>query len=93
MQKITSVPKAPEYYNGVINLRGEVVPVMSAHRKMGLGEDVITKVQDHYLKLEVQGLVGIQVDEVREVVTLGESEIERSAQNKKNANYIYQRNR
>ena len=85
MQKITRVPKAPEYYAGVINLRGEVVPVMSAHRKMGLGDDTITKAtRIIILKLEVQGLVGILVDEVREVVTLGESEIDRSAQNKKN---------
>ena len=42
MQKITRVPKVPNYYPGIINLRGEIVPVMSARAKMGLGEDVIT---------------------------------------------------
>ena len=82
MQKITRVPKVPAYYPGIINLRGEIVPVMSARIKMGLGEDVITnQSRIIILKLELQGLVGIVVDAVREVITLGESEIDRTAQN------------
>ena len=82
MQKITRVPKVPDYYPGIINLRGEIVPVMSARIKMGLGEDVITnQSRIIILKLELQGLVGIVVDAVREVITLGESEIDRTAQN------------
>ena len=36
MQKITRVPKAQEYFKGIINLRGEIVPVMSIRLKMGL---------------------------------------------------------
>ena len=42
MQKITRVPKAQPYFKGIINLRGEIVPVMSIRRKMGLEDDVIT---------------------------------------------------
>lgn len=42
MQKITRVPKAQSYFKGVINLRGEVVPVMSLRTKMGLEADVFT---------------------------------------------------
>jgi purine-binding chemotaxis protein CheW len=80
MQSITRVPKTPDYYVGVINLRGEVVPVMSARRKMFLGEDVITKSSRIIiLKLDLQGLVGILVDEVKEVIALGEDEIDRTA--------------
>ena len=91
MQKITRVPKAPSYYPGVINLRGEVVPVMSARLKMGLDADEITKdTRIIILRLEAQGLVGILVDEVKEVITLGESEIDRSNQNsnKQDTTYI-----
>jgi purine-binding chemotaxis protein CheW len=90
MQKITRVPKVPAYYPGIINLRGEIVPVMSARVKMGLGEDVITnQSRIIILKLEVQGLVGIVVDAVREVITLGESEIDRTAQNSKKQDTTY----
>lgn len=90
MQKITRVPKVPNYYPGIINLRGEIVPVMSARAKMGLGEDVITnQSRIIILKLEVQGLVGIVVDAVREVITLGESEIDRTAQNSRKQDTTY----
>ena len=42
MQKITRVPKIQTYFKGVINLRGEIVPVMSVRKKMNLDDDVIT---------------------------------------------------
>ena len=42
MQKITRVPTSQFYFLGVINLRGEVIPVMSIRRKMGLEDDVYT---------------------------------------------------
>ena len=42
MQKITRVPKAQSYFKGVINLRGEIVPVMSIRLKMGLEIDQFT---------------------------------------------------
>ena len=42
MQKITRVPKVQSYFNGVINLRGEVIPVMSLRIKMDLPKDEFT---------------------------------------------------
>lgn len=79
MTKITRVPKAPRHYLGVINLRGEVVPVMSLHRKMDLGEDDVTNASRIIiLKVEGQGLLGVVVDEVKEVLTLSEDDIDRT---------------
>ena len=92
MQKITRVPKAPHHYVGVINLRGEIVPVMSVRRKMGLDDDEYTnKTRIIILKLELQGLIGVIVDEVKEVINLGEDDIDRNLQNSNNradANFI-----
>ncbi len=77
MQKITRVPKAQVYFKGIINLRGEIVPVMSVRTKMDLEDDVFTgKTRIIILKVEEKGLLGIIVDEVCEVVTLNEDEIE-----------------
>ena len=42
MQKFTRVPKAQSYFMGIINLRGEIVSVMSVRKKMGLEDDVFT---------------------------------------------------
>ena len=82
MQHITRVPKVPAYLKGVINLRGEVLPVMSLRIKMGLEADELTRAtRIIILKQEQQGSVGIIVDEVKEVVTLGSSAIEKLSQN------------
>ena len=78
MQRITHVPKLPEYLKGVINMRGEVIPVLSIRLKMGLEADEITKATRILIvKLEEDGNVGFIVDEVKEVVTLYEADIER----------------
>lgn len=84
MQKITRVPKVAPYLKGVINLRGEVIPIMSLRLKMFLPEDEITKAtRIIILKLEQYGSVGIIVDEVREVVTLDAEHIEKIAYDSK----------
>ncbi len=78
MQKITRVPKAQSYFPGIINLRGEIVPVMSVRTKMGLEPDEITDASRIIiLKIEQQGSFGIITDAVKEVVTLSEEEIDK----------------
>ena len=80
MQKITRVPKVQSYFKGIINLRGEIVPVMSIRKKMGLPEDVITDASRIIIiKLEEKGSIGVIVDEVREVITLNMAEVEKQS--------------
>ncbi len=77
-QQITRVPKCQDYFIGVINLRGEIVPVMSLRKRFGVEEvpdDGATRII--ILKLD-QNLVGIKVDMVREVVTLEEADVEKN---------------
>lgn len=77
MQRITRVPKAQPYFLGVINLRGEIIPVMSVRLKFGLEADEFTnRTRIIIIKLESQYSVGIIVDEVKEVVTLTDDNIE-----------------
>ena len=84
MQTITRVPKVQTYFKGIINLRGEVVPVMSIRLKMHLPDDQLTDASRIIiLKIEEQGTIGIIVDEVKEVVELVMDEIERPAQKSK----------
>ena len=83
MQNITRVPKVPEYFKGVINLRGEIIPVMSLRLKMGLEADVISKAtRIIIIKLEQHEGIGIVVDEVKEVVTLEKEQIEKMSYDK-----------
>ena len=78
MQQITRVPKVDDYLKGVINIRGEIVPVMSVRMKMGLPEDEITnKSRIIILKTEGGDLVGIIVDQVNQVLTLDSNNVEK----------------
>ena len=89
MCKITRVPKAPHFFRGVINLRGEVVPVMSLRRRMELDDDVFSdSSRIIILKLEEGGLMGVIVDEVKEVLSLSEDDIEAPTHSKKKTSFI-----
>ncbi len=78
LSKITRVAKSQPYYGGVINLRGEVVPIMSLRRRFGLEEDgygPATRII--IIRLEDQSMIGFLVDEVREVVNIALTDIEK----------------
>ncbi len=78
MQQITRVPQVDEYLKGVINIRGEIVPVMSVRMKMGLAEDEITnKSRIIILKTDSGDLVGIIVDQVNQVLTIDSNNVEK----------------
>lgn len=79
MQGITRVPKSQSFFKGVINLRGEIIPVMNLRIKFGMEEGELGKLaRIIILKPDPQAApVGIIVDEVKEVITLSDSEIEK----------------
>lgn len=80
MQRITRVPKVQKEIKGVINLRGEVIPVVSIRIKMGLPEDTVTKDSRIIIvKLDNGDWVGVMVDNVKQVVTLDAEHIEKAA--------------
>ena len=91
MQRITRVPKVQSYIKGVINLRGEVIPVVSIRLKMGLFEDEITKkTRIIIIRLDNGEIIGMLVDEVKEVVHLNPQTIETPSfkLDEKNAAYL-----
>lgn len=78
VQPITRVPHTQPYFLGIVNLRGEIIPVMSMRRKFELPDKENTNASRILiLKLEGNSKIGILVDEVREVVTLTDDKIEK----------------
>jgi purine-binding chemotaxis protein CheW len=79
MQNITRVPKSQSYFKGVINLRGEIVPVMNLGSKLGLPETELTpQARIIIVRPEQQAApVGLIVNEVKEVVTFEPGDIEK----------------
>jgi purine-binding chemotaxis protein CheW len=77
MQRITRVPNMASYIKGVINLRGEIVPIINLRAKMGLEEIEETKAtRIIIIKMEQVGKVGFIVDCVKEVVSISEEQVE-----------------
>ncbi|MFH0809928.1 MAG: chemotaxis protein CheW [Pseudomonadota bacterium] len=77
---ITKVPRMPEYLRGVINLRGNVVPVIDLHLKFGMAAtertvDTCVVIVEAALENEVT-VMGVLADSVQEVVDLSTTEIE-----------------
>jgi purine-binding chemotaxis protein CheW len=77
---VTKVPQTPDYLLGVINLRGQVVPVVDLRVKLGLPAMAMTQ-ESCILVMEVQVdgavmIVGGLADAVREVLELRDDQIE-----------------
>lgn len=79
MQNITRIPKSQSYFKGVINLRGDVVPVMSLRHRFKMEEGVNSNsTRIIILKPDEQAApVGIIVDAVKEVINLDDTDIEK----------------
>ncbi len=76
MVDITRVPKAPAFVEGVINLRGRIIPVLDMRRRFGLPGAARTA-RSRIVVVNVQGrVVGLIVDSVSEVLRIPKSAIE-----------------
>jgi len=75
MQEVTRIPRAPAFVEGVINLRGQVIPVLDLRRRFGLPaeeRDGSTRI----VVVEMHGnRVGVVVDAVLEVLRVSESSV------------------
>lgn len=73
---VTRVPNTPFYVEGVINLRGKVIPIISLRKKFSLPE-VENDKQTRIVVMDVDGeLMGFIVDAVSEVLRITSTEIQ-----------------
>jgi purine-binding chemotaxis protein CheW len=74
-QHLTRVPNSPDFVDGVINLRGKVIPVIALRKRFGL-EKESDNTQTRIVVLEVQSMVlGLIVDSVPEVLRIARSSV------------------
>jgi len=75
IQKITEVPDMPDFVRGVINLRGQVIPVMDLRTRFKMpGRDYDERTCVIVVRLE-ECSVGVVVDTVSEVINIPEGNI------------------
>ena len=76
--EITAVPDAPEYMEGVMNLRGKIVSVIDLRKRLG-EKKVTSNRRNRILVIEHKGrLAGLIVDSASEVLKIPASDVEES---------------
>lgn len=80
MQEITKIPRTPDFVEGVINLRGKIMPVIDMRKAFAMEEKetsrntciIIVQAQ----RGETSAILGVVVDKVAEVLEIAAEEIE-----------------
>jgi purine-binding chemotaxis protein CheW len=76
MMQITRVPQSPPFVEGVINLRGKIIPVVDLRKRFGL-ENSQSNADNRIIVVEVGGrVIGFTVDRVNEVLRIPSSIVE-----------------
>jgi len=76
MQDITHVPNAPDFVEGIINLRGKVIPVVDLRRRFGVSVAEQTR-ESRIVVVDIRGEdIGLMVDAVTEVMRITGDAIE-----------------
>ena len=71
-QEVTKVPDSPEFMEGIINLRGTIVPIIDLKSRVRLGDTDITD-DTRFIILNTDGqTIGFIVDSVKEILRLEE---------------------
>ncbi|MBI2267055.1 MAG: chemotaxis protein CheW [Armatimonadetes bacterium] len=76
MQEITEIPRVPEFVEGVINLRGKVIPIIDLRKRFGLPASEETASTRIIIVAIRELMVGMIVDKVHEVLTIPGTSIE-----------------
>lgn len=90
MKLIMRVPKVEHYIKGVMNLRGEIIPVISLREQFDLEPIAHTDKTRIIIVKPDDAMVGLIVDEVKEVIEIEDSQVEavQNIQGKMKTNHI-----
>jgi len=80
VQAIRPIPNAPMYVEGIFNLRSEIIPIISLHKRFHLRK-LVTSEEDELLSgfiiIDIDGMkLGIIIDRISRVVTVEKEDIQ-----------------
>ncbi|MBN1524008.1 MAG: purine-binding chemotaxis protein CheW [Spirochaetales bacterium] len=79
-REVREIPNAPPYVEGILNLRGQVTPIINLHKRFyfdsaDLGED--EELLSGYVILQISEMIlGIMIDKILRVVTIDAKHIQ-----------------
>ena len=75
---LTKLPNMPPYFEGVFNLRGNIIPLINLKRRFSI-ESTEANTEKRIIVIMLDKPVGVLVDSVHEVLMIGSDTIEKSA--------------
>lgn len=76
LEEVTRIPNVPEFIKGVINLRGEVIPIIDLKERLKLGQAVPTT-DTRVLIVEIDDIqLGVIVDAATDVIDIDSSMVD-----------------
>ena len=81
------IPGSPSHVEGVINLRGRIIPVVDLRTRFGMGGERPGETKIVIVEMDAL-VVGVVVDEVREVLTVGAGQCEPAPEGAGHADYL-----
>lgn len=85
IQPIRAIPNAPYYMVGILNLRGQIIPIIDLHRRFHIGGDSdkveLDELESGFIILNIAGMqMGIIIDKISRVVQINKSEVQEAPQ-------------
>jgi purine-binding chemotaxis protein CheW len=74
--EITRLPNAPDFIKGVINLRGNVIPVVDVRKRFGFSQAKVTDLTRIIVIETNDKLTGLMVDNVHQVVRITQNNVD-----------------
>ena len=83
LQNVRVIPNAPNYVEGIINLRGEIIPIIDLHKRFRIQalDNLDTDLEGGFIILNIDdNLLGIIIDKISRVVTVKSEDIKEPPQ-------------
>lgn len=78
VEKVIPMPDAPAYVEGVVNLRGIILPVISLRKRLGLGDTDLARAKMVVVMVD-DILVGMLVDQIDRVIQVEKDQVQEAA--------------
>lgn len=88
IKAVTPIPQAMDFIEGVVSLRGRVVPIINLRKKLGLSKSENISLNRVLITESSGHVLGIAVDSVIGVVSIDKSNIEQPDEILKKAEYL-----
>jgi purine-binding chemotaxis protein CheW len=89
LMEMTEVPQAPEYVNGILNLRGQIVTIIDLGKKLGLGQTDISSESRNIIVNATGEHIGLLVKKISDVVSANPDRIESAPANMRGIQGVY----